>query len=66
MELKKVNSKHILKSTLTPQMQRKSASVDCVIDKDVSPTIASKKMSRRENVSISILLIRYSMKTYYT
>ncbi|XP_050432889.1 pH-sensitive chloride channel 2-like isoform X2 [Adelges cooleyi] len=33
VELKKVNSKHILKSTLTPQMQRKSSSVDSGIDK---------------------------------
>lgn len=51
MELKKVNSKHILKSTLTPQMQRKSISVDSGIDKSADPTMTSGKLNRRENVS---------------
>jgi hypothetical protein len=47
VELKKVNSKHIFKSTLTPQMQRK-LSIDSGIDKGT----ISGKLSRRENVSI--------------
>lgn len=54
MELKKVNSKHILKSTLTPQMQRKSASIDSGIDNRVASTVTSGKLSRRENVSCFI------------
>lgn len=53
VELKKVNSKHILKSTLTPQMQRKSTSTDSTINKSpVVSTITSGKLNRRENVSI--------------
>jgi len=55
VELKKVNSKHIFKSTLTPQMQRKSISVDSGIDRGAagaSPTVTSGKLNRRENVSI--------------
>lgn len=52
VELKKVNSKHIFKSTLTPQMQRKS-SIDSGIDKGT----ISGKLSRRENVSKLIIII---------
>jgi len=56
VELKKVNSKHIFKSTLTPRMQRKSVSVDSGIDRGASgasPTSTSAKLNR-DNVSISI------------
>lgn len=56
MELKKVNSKHIFKSTLTPQMQRKSISVDSGIDKDAVSTMTSGKLNRRENVSFTWIL----------
>jgi len=59
VELKKVNSKHIFKSTITPQMQRKSVSVDSGIDRGVtgaSPTATSGKLNRRDNVSITLLI----------
>lgn len=49
VELKKVNSKHIFKSTLTPQLQRKSTSVDSGIDKDSKPT--NGKLNRKDNVN---------------
>ncbi|XP_025423922.1 gamma-aminobutyric acid receptor subunit pi-like isoform X2 [Sipha flava] len=52
VELKKVNSKHIFKSTLTPQMQRK-LSIDSGIDKGT----ISGKLSRRENKSKSLLSV---------
>lgn len=61
VELKKVNSKHIFKSTLTPQMQRKSVSVDSGIDRGAtgaSPTVMSGKLNRRDNVSIIHIPIR--------
>ncbi|XP_050053141.1 pH-sensitive chloride channel 2-like isoform X2 [Aphis gossypii] len=60
VELKKVNSKHIFKSTLTPQMQRKSISVDSGIDRGTagaSPTVTSGKLNRRENRSRSLLTV---------
>ncbi|XP_026811594.1 glycine receptor subunit alphaZ1-like isoform X1 [Rhopalosiphum maidis] len=60
VELKKVNSKHIFKSTLTPQMQRKSISVDSGIDRGAagaSPTVTSGKLNRRENRSRSLLTV---------
>lgn len=56
MELKKVNSKHILKSTLTPQMQRKSASIDSGIDNRVTSTATSGKLNKRDNVSFFVYL----------
>lgn len=59
VELKKVNSKHIFKSTLTPQMQRKSTSMDNGINNKVfSPTLTTGKLNRRDNASIYIILGR--------
>jgi len=57
VELKKVNSKHILKSTLTPQMQRKSMSIDSGIDKDVVSPVTSGKLNKRDNRSRSLLTV---------
>lgn len=52
VELKKVNSKHIFKSTLTPQMPRKSESVDSGIDKDAAgSTAVGGKLTKRDNVN---------------
>ncbi|VVC43650.1 Hypothetical protein CINCED_3A020704 [Cinara cedri] len=54
VELKKVNSKHIFKSTLTPQMQRKSFSVDSGIDKDdIGQPMTSGKLSKRDKATIN-------------
>lgn len=55
VELKKVNSKHIFKSTLTPQMPRKSELAKSGIDKDAAdPTaVTGVKSNKRINVNIN-------------
>lgn len=67
MELKKVNSKHILKSTLTPQMPRKSFSVDSGIDKDdIGQSVAGSKFNRRDSITnVSTYIYNYVDYVYY-